>query len=557
MKKTEYGEWVRKVRGKISREEFGKQIVHFSKDEQGKTICETYHRNEIRNWEIGESIPKIKNIETFLSISLFEYDRMQERRPINCAERNQRYEYARKAAYNMLGVDLYCRSLHDALLIQVCRGVLSFSEVPEYEDALSPAIQSIGSQISAAEKNEAALERATSRIESDWYKITDKQMIPELVKKSSIFFYTWDRTLGVNINRLYESRERYVISLPLQTAVCIYAPNYQITYMQKFLHSSGTSRQWLLDLCIHLRFNRDEIQQVLEYAHMAPLSEEKDDFEYYLRENGKDVIGSAGWYRFYEQAASLREIQYEGEFFLHFGAARKWPLEEKLSVLLLIVCCIEEDNIKELPPIDYLMESFTHYRSKKRKGRGDEVLGKLSRILRNVKCDDWECEELQRKLRRSVSEWMDYVRTGYDTAEACSAGAAFKHYQQEFREYMEIPDQYIRNVRNKDAVKKLRYIAGLIYTVFTGQYYTGSISSADFEIVKEAFAGEDEDTVYTYNFISYVIGIFLAQNEIYEDKSGAFYIYDSLMHNRKSMLIDQREITENLWDSIIALHCTK
>ena len=122
---------------------------------------------------------------------------------------------------------------------------------------------------------------------------------------------------------------------------------------------------------------------------------------------------------------------------------------------------------------------------------------------------------------------------------------------------MEIPDQYIRNVRNKDAVKKLRYIAGLIYTVFTGQYYTGSISSADFEIVKEAFAGEDEDTVYTYNFISYVIGIFLAQNEIYEDKSGAFYIYDSLMHNRKSMLIDQREITENLWDSIIALHCTK
>ena len=83
MKKTEYGEWVRKVRGKTSREEFGKQIVHFSKDEQGKTICETYHRNEIRNWEIGESIPKIKNIETFLSISLFEYDRMQERRPIN------------------------------------------------------------------------------------------------------------------------------------------------------------------------------------------------------------------------------------------------------------------------------------------------------------------------------------------------------------------------------------------------------------------------------------------------------------------------------------------
>lgn len=553
MERGDYAEWIRSVRGKMSREAFGKQIYHYTED---GTNCDTYHRNAVGNWEAGGNIPK--NTETFLSIALMEYDIKHPGECKSCGERNRRYGYARHLIYEKLGIDLYCRSLHDALLIQVCRGVLTFPEVPELEQKMNGCIQAAAQGIDGEAKRKYALERATAAIESDWYKINDKKEIPEIVEKTSMFFYTWDRTMGAHIVQIFENRQRYVKPLTLENAVNIYAPNYRKSYSQKFLHSSGTSRQWLLDLCVHLRFDREEIQEVLEYAHMAPLSENREDPEFYLRKIDSFSVGSAGWYRTFEEDKTCLKVKKNPGAVPHFGEMKNRSLNEKLQILMLMICCIEEDSFEDLPPIDYLLESFTLYRSGKRKGRGDEAVKKLEHILKKVDPEEWEREELQKQLKSSVKDWIDYVQNGYETAIENSVIEVYEDYRRECSEYYSIPEQYLKNVRNREKVYKLRYIAALFFTVFTGRYYLGELSSYDLEIVKRQF--DDSDNVYIYRFISYVLGIFLSQNEIYESEKDSFYILEK---NRvkggiqESKALNLTKIIEYLWGALIELGCTK
>lgn len=559
MKREDCANWIRKVRGKMSREEFGKRVYHYTGNDMS---CATYHRNAVGSWETKGNIPK--NVETFLSIALIEYDREHPEACADCRERNRRYEYARQILYDILGVDFYCRSLHDALLIQVCRGILSFEEVPKLERQLEPSLQECKEILGAEEKREYALQRATQLIENDWYEIMDKEEIPHIVEKNQVSFSTWDRTMGERILSLYKSRERYQKTLSLDAAVHIYAPNCRKSYLQKFIHSSGTTRQWLLDLCVHLRFNRGEIQEVLEYAHMAPLSEDSEDPEFYLREEPEMPIGSAAWYRKFELPKSTQTSEKSTEALCHFRELEGFRLYEKLQALTLMVCCIEEYSVQELPPIDYLLESFTLYRSGKRKGRGDEMIRKLEELLEKAEAEGWESEELQTHLKTSIEDWSDYIQSGYAFALEESELDIYRDYQQECHEYYTVPKERLTHVKDREGLCKLRYIAGLFYTVFTGQYYQGRLSSDTLEQIKSQFQSADpelEDLYqYVYRFISYVLGIFLSQAPIYENENSAFYILEENKEGeilRKSKSMDLYEIIEDLWGALRELKCTK
>ena len=109
-------EWIRSVRGEMSKVEFGKCICHYRKKGQIEE-CRPYHRNVIGNWEDGNDFPK--EIEGFLSIALLEFDKKFEKEEITIEDRNARYEHANARMFEAFGKYLYARNLREVLLISI------------------------------------------------------------------------------------------------------------------------------------------------------------------------------------------------------------------------------------------------------------------------------------------------------------------------------------------------------------------------------------------------------------------------------------------------------
>ena len=219
------GKWVKKLRNGMRQKEFCKHIYVFKKN---GSECDTVHRNTIGNWENGKtSMPR--DIETFLSLALWEYDHFvySAEEEVDSDENmsgNRRYQHARKRLLEMLRLDLYCKNLHDALLIQVARGILQFKEVPELEKELESKLSKI--ELSTEEKNVYAMERNTVSISADLNRVRNVDELINLitvVHKNS--FASSNRTIGVRFRNIYEQRDRYYKHVSLERAIVNLAPN--------------------------------------------------------------------------------------------------------------------------------------------------------------------------------------------------------------------------------------------------------------------------------------------------------------------------------------------
>ena len=155
MDKQKYSSWIRKIRGKISQEEFGRKICHF-KNEKDIKVCSGYHRNEISNWEKGKNLPT--NLETFISIALLDFDSCNPKKEKDNGYRNLRFQYVQNKMEQLLGQKLYCRCIHDVLLIQVCRDIINFNELLDMEPKLEQIIQDVDKEMKQ-KKNEYALQK--------------------------------------------------------------------------------------------------------------------------------------------------------------------------------------------------------------------------------------------------------------------------------------------------------------------------------------------------------------------------------------------------------------
>ena len=508
MKRQEYIEWIRNVRGKMSQTEFGKKVYHYRITKNNRQ-CLTYHRNEIRNWESGKSFPQ--NIETFLSIALLEYDQTHSCEYKNSMERNERFYYVREIMKQILEMDLYCRNLHDALLIQVCRGILSFQEVLDMEPELQEKIQNL--YLDTEEKREYALQRETENIRLDLYKINDKQDIEKVILANKVFFYTGNRAFGERFVKIYENRQRYPELLSLQEAVQIYAPNYRDSYSRIFF-SDGMTRQWIIDLCLHLRFNWGETDKVLSNAHMLSLSDD---------EKHPDLS--------------------------HFVFFNDISLEKKLMLLLLIATYVHQEVFEALPPVDYLLESFTIY------SQGKKALKAIQNIADSVDPEEWDYHYLQNQLKVKVEEWMAYIRSGYENITESYMKKVFESYKLEQNAYYDMSiGARLKEIFRED-VGKLHYMAALFYTVLTGKDYQGELSQQDLDSIHMDFEHLGTETLYIYRFLSHVLGTFLNNEPVSKDDKGGYYRHDST--GKKMKALDWDEIIEDLWASIIEFKCTK
>ena len=74
-KKKEYGNWIKSFRKALgmSQTDFAAKVIRFEWDKKtGKEVCKKFHRNSVKNWELGYNLPI--DTTTVVSLALLEYD---------------------------------------------------------------------------------------------------------------------------------------------------------------------------------------------------------------------------------------------------------------------------------------------------------------------------------------------------------------------------------------------------------------------------------------------------------------------------------------------------
>ena len=471
MNKAKYAEWIRESRGKTKQEEFGRKICRY-KVIDGRKVCAHYHRNEVGNWERGKNLPM--NAETVLSIALFSYDRQNGSLPVQAKDRNERLFCALRPLQEFLGIELYSRSVHDALLIQVCRGIITFEEVPELEMQLEAEIN--GPNIpkwTDTELSRASLRHQTESIRNELYRINSPEEIRETVLASGIYFKTANRVLGERLEEMYKSRKRYPTAISLESAVYIYAPNNRQTY-RRIYQSSGITREWLLDLCRHLRFDRKETNYVLRNAQMAELPEEPEPAE-----SDPDM-----YYKEY-----LRK-----------------PVGERLRIMVLIASLVFPLRPEEFPPADYVLESFTHNE------QGKKALALLNSLIDGSGQNQEELYlQLEDKLVQSevFQTWSSYILSGRDYAQQEGLQVIWRDHKDEHREYFRPYYSLQADANQRKEISLLHYLTALFYTVLTGKFYKGEHTPEDRLSVERQFMKAGAGYAYTGSFFNYILETFL------------------------------------------------
>ena len=507
MDRARYLAWIGEVCSSMSQTEFARQIRHYEKNKNGEKICRDYHRNAVRNWIREGRVPE--GVEVFISIALLDFDRKHPGSPTDPVRRNERYQYVSEKMSEILGQNFYGRNIHDALLIQVCRNVISFEEVLELEPVLEQMIR--GRHLTQEDKTSYALQSETRRIENQFLRIETKEDIMETVRQDLNCFCTGIRTLGERLKNCYEKRERYEKRIPLSDAVTIYAPNYRDSFNRIFT-DTGITRRWLLDLCVHLRFSREELQYVLANAHLARLSDDPGSPEAYYRE-GEYEIGSVKWY----QAMEERPVHV---FPAHYAGFRDMGANDKLAAGLLLGCCIE--NIRDesgFPPADYILESFTVYE------HGKAALRKLKDLLQDRTVRRELCSgRLPAKLVGQMRSWEEYLQSGSFNSETETSAAVYRAYAGEFSAYSDCRTGKIEGEKSRKEAECLHFLAAMLYTVFTGKYYRGRMEEADLQDIKEQLRGRADNWEQIYYFLNHFFVAFLGRKEPEQEPDGRFFV---------------------------------
>lgn len=520
-------EWIKKLRNGMKQEEFCKHIYVFKKN--GKVCC-NIHRNTLGNWETGKtSLPR--DVETFLSLVLWEYDHLliDEQNEVGKEDvdfRNRRYQHARMRLQKMLHVDLYCRNLHDALLIQVTRGVLSFEEVPKLEEMLESELNQV--VLSTEKRNEFAIERNTISISSDLSRVN---CIDDLVKLITVIhrnsFAAANRIVGARFKTIFEIRNRYSKYVSLERAIVNLAPNYRNSYVRMFT-SSFISREWLLDLCIHLKFSREETDSMLEAAHMVPLS--SNEFIYDLNEDSNSVL----------------TIDYNLFF------AEK-DLFAKLKIMLVLGGYVRHvENVSEYLSANRLLESFSIYE------QGDSLIDVLDKVISKkcaggVKLENLELDEIWKEFEatNAYNTWLAYV-------ELEDVATSYDEDLQRFslldcQAYMDLNEKKMIYVNNSEEVELIHFLVAMYYSVLLEKKYDGKFTNQDLMDIKKLFDTSNSIQKYIYIFISTMLGVFLGEDEICETKDAKFYVYNSVLQ-KNTRALNLEEILNNIFEAIIALN---
>lgn len=491
--RREYAGWIGEVRKKsaLNQEAFGAQICHFEFSGE-KEICMTYHRNSVGNWEKGKNLPR--NLEAVLSIAMVEYNSPGEKNPEKEVEK--RYHFVQERLQEYYGKYLYCRNINDALLIGVIMGIYRIEELPGERKKLRRILEE--TCMDKKDREIYALRKVTKNLEAELLQIRDREAFYSLIREWSSYLCSGSRTFGIRMKNMYEKKKKGKAGLTLGQGVNIYAPRYRESYHKIFSSDAGVSRRWIVDLCMHLRFSREEISQMLENANMPALSEDSLHWEGEIQ--GKDETGSVSWY-----ADRARE---DGYFSVRYSETVALSLKEKLALCTLTACWVwQEKDIREFPPIDYCLEYFLQC------SEGKEILRQEEKTREEF---SEQGEETPWKVYGRCAEQMAVLlwETG-ERAVSERERAAYQEYRREFSGYWEIPEEKQGKIVHRQQAEKLLFLAAFFFSVFTGKLYTGRIRQKDMDQVRK-YIGENGGPAGAYYFLNNLWAAFLDVGELTE-----------------------------------------
>lgn len=537
----EFAEWVRSIRNKygLSQEKLGKKIYHF--EYRGKEeICLCFHRNSVGNWENGKNLPM--TVETFVSLALVDYcgtcDKLDQ---IGFSEMKKRYAYVRNCLQKYIGRSLYVRNINDALLIAAVRGLYSISELPQARKNMKEILED--AEISPEEKKTLSLERKTTVLENEFLWIESREGFQDFVEENRNYFRVGNRTVGERAEYIFENPEKEnVRRLKFRQMIDVYAPQYSVSYNKIFSSDFIVSRSWLISFCIKMRYTRQEINQILKNASMLPLSNQKENMEYYVRGGKNSAVGSVKWY----EKAALQNVP---ELSVKYQEAAALPLEKKLTFLILIICALSgtREEITSFP-IDYLLEYFLlSDEGKETLKFAEEEFSKMGNKLcknpfRIVEiCREYICDVLGMYTERLRSKEEE---------------EAVKVYRDEFSRYCifskdKIDKKCRENAKASETARRLRFFAACSYSVLTGRIYTGNITEKDFErlryVLKDGAEGKKK-AENCINFFSLLWGMFLDSEKILWDGRSGFSVS---LGGKRSNVLSLREVLEDVLETYV------
>ena len=504
--RLEYAKWIKSVRKKYkyTQSTFGEMVCCFYyNNERNQRECRGYSESAVKKWESGKSRPD--NTEALISMALIQESGSCERcEGLSYKERKDRYIAVQKCMSTYFERKLYCRNMNDALFVASIIGIYSVKELPSVYPKFEKIIQSV--ELDLEEKKKYSLSKHTENIERDLLACENEEDFKELVEKWKVFFYLGGRTVGERMKTHYEEAHREE-KLTFKEAVAIYAPRTAESYNRIFSSDAMISRQWLLDLCIHLRLSRNEMEVVLKNASMSPLSKDKNDSESCLKASTYYAIGSVKWYE--KRAEQGKDsYQYRYPWFLSMN------LEEKMSFILLLTEYAKEKGVNNMPPIDYLLEYIPSCK----------IFSELCKLVQKEKL-----EVAVDLLDETIDEILYKIRTD-------AGKAVYEKYRAEFRRYYQMGkgkyNPLPKEIDKTEEGNLLTFVSAIIYSVFSGKIVSSTFREEDFKQLKVALEEMpdkfSEEKSGAYYFIRRLWKLFLTDERIFRGKRNGFHFAGEL-----------------------------
>lgn len=511
-KKKEYGNWIKSFRKALgmSQTDFAAKVIRFEWDKKtGKEVCKKFHRNSVKNWELGYNLPI--DTSTVVSLALLEYDGKKfdvvpeteysetgVHLDLSMPMRADRYKHMENRMSTYMGRRLYPRNINDALLIEVARGIYSFEELPLVRQKMNQLISD--TYVSSYEKRELSLETVTLGLKGDLMLIENKRAFEELVVRWRKYFYVGGRTVGERMKYICERENPYTNKMSMKSAIGIYAPRYHDSYGKIFFSDISISRDWLLELCQKLRMKTKDIDMILNTAGMVTLTEA----------GGADAKGVYIW-------------------------IQNRPLQDKFLYAALMAANFGYAwDCNNIPPMDYLYDYFWD-------NGGIEL---IQQIQEDILEDPDALEENPKEFLRQYADELYAAAFLWGREKKMDADSdIYRAYQKEFTPYYTFPIEKGKNILSQKDMDVMYFMAAFTYTLFTGKRFTGTFSPEAQDVLLKALGGKESVLYPIYLFMNNLWITFLGSQTVYMDKEKRAYL---IIDGKEKRKFDMNSIIEDL-----------
>lgn len=471
------GEWMKDVRKRC----------HLNQAEMAAYLA-VKTRNTIGHWESDRFTPPDKVIVQYAVLDY--YNGIPKMMQTDLDERRKLLGVVQERMQQYTGRKLYSRDLYDFLLITAANGIIPFDKIHYYKEKLGSELTEV--PLNKEEKKQLGLKRETIIMTQDSYTLDTEEEVLQYIRNRGSVYAIGRRTLGERMKERFESKNP---GIKFDHGVKIYASKYQDDYYRIQKAGKRPEREWLIQFCIYMRFHRDEIDDALADAHYRALAPDS------VRELPGCSVGSVKWFADPRNGWKDR-----------FTDMRKKTVEEKMTYCTMLIAELSQGSMRLhstewMMPVDYYLERFPASTTWK-----DVLLKKMTAWKQEH--GDAQPEEVLWEIRRMSGVLTERTRPllqelRRETADALSSCQ---------KEYLQcIKNMEGLNDEQKHELDKLRILASISYSIFTGKVFGGNLTQRELDLMQAEVEQTNESFLYFLNYFWYV---FLGNQPLEHDNNG-------------------------------------